>query len=70
MIIITIIITFDKFDLLALNIYVDDLIPTGNLKKLIAQCKKKLASEFEMKANGRLQFFWIKGMVDCRGSLP
>ena len=41
---------------LILVLYVDDLFLTGN-EKLIAWCKKKLASEFEMKDLGLMHYF-------------
>jgi hypothetical protein len=39
-----------------LLLYVDDLFLTGE-EKLIAECKKRLASEFEMKELGRMHYF-------------
>jgi hypothetical protein len=48
---------FDKFDLLVLVLYVDDLIITRNSNQLILWCKKKLASEFDMKDIGLLHYF-------------
>ena len=41
---------------LILVLYVDDLFLTGN-EKLILWCKKKLASEFEMKDLGLMHYF-------------
>ena len=41
---------------LILVLYVDDLFFTGN-EKLILWCKKKLASEFEMKDLGLMHYF-------------
>ena len=41
---------------LILVLYVDDLFLTGN-EKLIAWCKKKLASEFETKNLGLMHYF-------------
>ena len=41
---------------LILVLYVDDLFLTGN-EKLIGWCKKKLASEFEMKDLGLMHYF-------------
>ena len=41
---------------LILVLYVDDLFLTGN-EKLIVWCKKKLASEFEMKDLGLMHYF-------------
>ena len=41
---------------LILVVYVDDLFLTGN-QKLIVWCKKKLASEFEMKDLGLMYYF-------------
>ena len=41
---------------LILVMYVDDLFLTGN-EKLIEWCKKKLASEFEMKDLGLMHYF-------------
>jgi hypothetical protein len=43
-------------DQLILLLYVDDLFLTGN-EKLIADCKKKLALEFEMKDLGQMHYF-------------
>ena len=42
---------------LILVLYVDDLFLTGN-EKLIKCCKKKLASEFEMKDLGLIHYFF------------
>jgi hypothetical protein len=39
-----------------LLLYVDDLFLTGN-EKLITECKRKLASEFEMKDLGMMHYF-------------
>jgi hypothetical protein len=39
-----------------LLLYVDDLFLTGE-EKLIAECKRRLASEFEMKDLGRMHYF-------------
>ena len=39
-----------------LLLYVDDLFLTGNAK-LITNCKKKLASKFEMKYLGQMHYF-------------
>jgi hypothetical protein len=39
-----------------LLLYVDDLFLTGN-EKLVAECKRKLASEFEMKDLGMMHYF-------------
>ena len=50
--------TLDKYGLLALSLYADDLIPTRNLNHLIIWCKKELASEFEMKAISQLHYFF------------
>jgi hypothetical protein len=43
-------------DQLILLLYVDDLFLTKN-EKLISDCKKKLASEFEMKDLGQMHYF-------------
>ena len=43
-------------DQVILLLYVDDLFITGN-DKLIIDCKKKLASEFEMKDLGQMHYF-------------
>jgi hypothetical protein len=43
-------------DQVILLLYVDDLFLTGN-EKLITDCKKKLASEFEMKDLGQMHYF-------------
>jgi hypothetical protein len=43
-------------DQVILLLYVDDLFLTGN-GKLIIDCKKKLASEFEMKDLGQMHYF-------------
>jgi hypothetical protein len=43
-------------DQLILLLYVDDLFLTGN-EKLITDCKKKLASKFEMKDLGQMHYF-------------
>jgi hypothetical protein len=48
---------FDRFDLLVLVLYVDDLILTGSSEKLIAGCKAELACEFEMKDIGLMHYF-------------
>ena len=45
-----------KGETLILVLYVDDLFITG-AKKLIASCKKDLASEFEMKEIGLMHYF-------------
>ena len=45
-----------KGDMLILILYVDDLLITGE-EHLINQCKKDLASEFEMKDLGFLHYF-------------
>jgi hypothetical protein len=39
-----------------LLLYVDDLFLTGE-EKLITECKKRIASEFEMKDFGRMHYF-------------
>ena len=39
-----------------LLLYVDDLLLIGN-EKLITDCQKKLASEFEMKDLGQMHYF-------------
>ena len=39
-----------------LLLYVDDLFLTGD-KELIAECKRELSTEFEMKYLGALHFF-------------
>ena len=46
-----------KGDTLILVMYVDDLFITG-VEKLIASCKKDIASEFEMKDIGLMHCFW------------
>jgi hypothetical protein len=50
--------SFDKFDLLLLVLYVDNLIIIGDFDHLILWCKKKLASELDMKGNGLLHYFF------------
>lgn len=40
---------FNKCDQLILALYVEDLVLMGSSKKLIPWCKKKLASEFDLK---------------------
>ena len=51
--------TLDKYDMLALSLYTDHIIPIGNLNHLIIRCKKEMASEFEMKAIGQLHYFFV-----------
>jgi hypothetical protein len=43
-------------ELVILLLYVDDLFLTRE-EKLITECKKKLASEFEMKDLGLMHYF-------------
>ena len=43
-------------DLVILLLYVDDLFLTGE-EKIITECKKKLAAEFEMKDLGLMHYF-------------
>jgi hypothetical protein len=43
-------------DQVILLLHVDDLFLTGN-EKLITDCKKKLASEFEMRDLGQMHYF-------------
>jgi hypothetical protein len=43
-------------ELVILLLYVDDLLLTGE-EKLITECKKRLASEFEMKDLGLMHYF-------------
>jgi hypothetical protein len=43
-------------ELVILLLYVDDLFLTGE-ENLIIECKKKLASEFEMKDLSLMQYF-------------
>jgi hypothetical protein len=40
-----------------LLLYVDDLFLTGEEEKLIAECKQRLAAEFEMKDLGLMHYF-------------
>jgi hypothetical protein len=60
---------FDRFDLLVLVLYVDNLILIGISEKLIAGCMAKLACEFEMKDIGLfhylmgLDMWWSPGGV-------
>ena len=42
--------------IMILLLYVDDLFLTGK-EKLIRECKKKLAAEFEMKYLGTMHYF-------------
>jgi len=44
------------YELVILLLYVDDLFLTGE-EKLIAECKRRLASEFEMKELGLMDYF-------------
>ena len=39
-----------------ISLYVDDLITTGNAKKLIDEIKEKLSQVFEMKDLGELHY--------------
>jgi hypothetical protein len=43
-------------ELVILLLYVDDLFLTGE-EKLIAECKQRLAAEFEMKELGLMHYF-------------
>jgi hypothetical protein len=58
---------YDKSDLLVLVLYVDDLILTSSYEKLIAWCKKKLASEYDMKDIGLYALhFGSRGLAGCK----
>lgn len=47
---------FDKFDMLVLVMYVEDLIVIGSSKKLIAWCKTKLTCKFDMEDIGLVYY--------------
>ena len=42
-----------------LLLYVDDLFLTGEEEKLIAECKQRLAAEFEMKDLGLMHYLEV-----------
>ena len=44
--------------IMILLLYVDDLFLTGK-EMLISECKKKLATEFEMKDLGTMRYFLV-----------
>jgi hypothetical protein len=48
---------YEKYDLLVLVLYVDDLILTTNYENLIAWYKKKLARKYDIKDNGLMHYF-------------
>ena len=53
-------------ELLILVLYVDDLFLTGS-SKLIGDCKKNLAIEFNMKDLGRMHYFLRVGSLAAKG---
>ena len=52
-----------------LLLYVDDLFVTG-MDGLIADTKRNLATEFEMKDLGMKHYFLDMGVAECRWNLP
>ena len=48
---------YDKFDMLIFVLYVDDVVLTVSSKNSIAWCKKKLASEVDMKDMNLIHYF-------------
>lgn len=49
---------FYKYNRLILGVYVDDLLLTCSLDKLIAWCKKILEREFDKKEISLMHYFW------------
>jgi hypothetical protein len=57
-----------RSDLLVLVLYVDDLILTGSLEKIIAVCKVVLAEEFDMKDIGKWTHALFLGLEVWQGA--
>ena len=62
--------------ILILVLYVDDLFLIGE-EQMIAQCKRELTFEFEMKDLGLMHYFlglalfsWLSGLTKSRRDLP